>query len=96
MTGFNIAFDLTSKNSIKIDSLSLPGDQNYYGIFNEVNEYSVLLLIIRKNKIVYSYMMYGNFNPDHSFITELILPKIAQIAIKIIFEKRLVLGIEIG
>jgi len=62
-----------------IDSIALPGDQNYYAIRTIKDEPSGIFLIIRKNDRIYTLIMSGLYSSDHSLVKELILPKIENL-----------------
>jgi len=63
----------------EIDSLILPGDQNYYAIRTKDKSPNGIFLIIRKNKVVYTLIMSGLYSSDNSLLNDLILPKIEKL-----------------
>lgn len=62
----------------EVDEVALPGDQTYYAIRLRNNEPNGIILIIRKNKIVYSLITSGLYSSDHSLVTDLVLPKLGD------------------
>lgn len=68
----------------EVDTISLPGDQNYYAVRIKNNEPNGIFLIIRKNKRVYTLVMSGIYSTDNSLLTDLILPKIEKLETAII------------
>lgn len=61
---------------IEIDSLMLPGDQNYYAIRTKDNSPNGLFLIIRDQTCLYTLVMAGLYSSDHSLVLDLVIPKI--------------------
>lgn len=65
---------------IEIDSLRLPGDQTYYGLRTYEGEPSGMLYVTRMGTRVYTMMISGLYSPDHSLLTELIIPQIEDLS----------------
>lgn len=65
-----------SSDTIEIDTLDLPGDENYYAISTYEGQKHGVLFSMRKGKIVYNLITSGIYTDDHSILLELILPEI--------------------
>jgi len=64
---------------IEIDSLELPGDQNYYAIRTSENKPVGLFFLIRKGNRIYTIIMSGLYSSDHSLILDLVIPKLKDL-----------------
>jgi hypothetical protein len=69
----------TGREVIVIDSLALPGDQNFYAVRTKDNEPNGVFLLIRENNRIYTLTMSGLYSSDNSLIVDLILPKIENL-----------------
>jgi len=67
------------QGTIEIDSLQLPGDDSYYALRTLEGEPNGMFYIVRKGTRVYTMMISGIYTPDHSLITDLLIPKITHL-----------------
>lgn len=63
----------------EIDSLDLPGDQNYYALRTYEGQPSGMLFKMRKGTVIYTMMISGIYTTDHSLLYDHILPKIEDL-----------------
>ena len=64
---------------IEVDSLSLPGDETFYGMRTYDGQLNGMFYIVRKGKFIYSMIISGMYTTDHSLLTDLILPEVARL-----------------
>jgi len=66
-------------NVEEIKGIVSEGNESYYALRKNEEETTGLLLLIRKEKINYTMIMSGLYTSDHSLITDLVLPKLANL-----------------
>ena len=76
---FNIGYKISGLGTIEIDSLKLPGDENFYAISTYEDEPNGIIYMTRKGSRNFSLIMSGMYTTDHSIILDLINPKIEDL-----------------
>jgi len=77
--GFNIGNSLAGHGTIEIDSLDFGADQSYYAIRTIDGDPNGIIFIIRKGKNIYTLIVSGLNFPNHSLISDLVLPRITNL-----------------
>lgn len=67
------------QGSTKIESLDLPGDDNFYALRTYNGEPNGIYFTMRQGKVVYTIIMSGLYSEDHGLLLDLILPKIEKL-----------------
>lgn len=67
------------QGTIDIDSLVLPGDENYYALRTYEGSTNGLFFMVRKGKKIYSLVVSGMYTTDHSLIYDLVLPQLEEL-----------------
>ncbi|WP_123899167.1 hypothetical protein [Aureibaculum marinum] len=79
-TQFNNTWISAPDQSVKvIENILVSGDQNYYAIRKSNDEPFGILLVVRKENIVYSMIMSEFYTDDHSLVISLIEPDIKHL-----------------
>ncbi|GAA4279302.1 hypothetical protein [Aquimarina mytili] len=75
----NLVSNSFSQGTITIDTLELPGDENYYALRTFEGELNGVLFSMRKGKYIYDLIISGIYTEDHSLLFDLILPEIENL-----------------
>lgn len=75
----NLVSNSFNQGTIKVDTLELPGDENYYAIRTYDGEQNGVLFTIRKGRFIYDLITSGIYTDDHSLIIDLIIPEIENL-----------------